>query len=87
MQIEVLPILMRSDGDFADLYGITGRPNFSVGRMLGLCLLQELFNYADQEALDAFGFDIRWQYAWMSRAKRHIRLDGRLLNFSAAWWQ
>ena len=61
--IEVLPILLRSEEDFADLYGITGRPNFSVGRMLGLCLLQELFNYTDQEALDAFGFDIRWQYA------------------------
>jgi len=62
-RMEVLPILMRSEEDFADLYGITGRPNFSVGRMLGLCLLQELFNYTDQEALDAFGFDIRWQYA------------------------
>jgi hypothetical protein len=62
-RIEVLPILMRSEEDFADLYGITGRPNFSVGRMLGLCMQQELFNYADQEALDAFGFDIRWQYA------------------------
>jgi hypothetical protein len=62
-RLEVLPILMRPEEDFADLYGITGRPNFSVGRMLGLCLLQELYNYADQEALDAFGFDIRWQYA------------------------
>mgnify|MGYP001765859511 CR=1 FL=1 len=62
-RLEVLPILMRSEEDFADLYGITGRPNFSVGRMLGLCMQQELFNYADQEALDAFGFDVRWQYA------------------------
>ncbi len=60
---DVLPILMRSEEDFAGLYGITGQPNFSVGRMLGLCLLQELNKLTDQEALDAFGFDIRWQYA------------------------
>lgn len=60
---EVLPILMRSEKDFSVLYGITGQPNFSVGRMLGLSLLQELNRLTDQEALDAFGFDIRWQYA------------------------
>ena len=45
------------------LYGTTGRSNFSVARMLGLCLLQELYNLSDQQALDAFGFDIRWRYA------------------------
>src|SRR4030042_959433 len=60
---EILPILMRSEGDFAFLYSIIGRPNFSVGRMLGLCLLQELNNFCDQEALDAFGFDARWKNA------------------------
>lgn len=60
---EILPILMRCEEEFSGLYGTTGRPNFSVGRMLGLCLLQELNNLADQEALDAFGFDVRWQYA------------------------
>jgi hypothetical protein len=60
---EILPILLRSEDDFAALYGKTGRPNFSVARMLGLCLLQELNNMSDQQALDAFGFDIRWRYA------------------------
>src|SRR5208337_3653562 len=45
------------------LYGKTGRPNFSVARLLGLCLLQELSNLSDQQALDAFSFDIRWRYA------------------------
>ena len=60
---EILPILMRAEEDFAVLYGITGRPNFSVGRMLGLCFLQELCGFSDQEALDAFAFDARWQYA------------------------
>ncbi|MHC4216009.1 MAG: transposase [Planctomycetota bacterium] len=60
---EVLPILIRSEDKFSILYGKTGRPNFSVARMLGLCLLQELNNLSDQQALDTFGFDIRWRYA------------------------
>jgi hypothetical protein len=45
------------------LYEQTGRPNFSVALLLGLCLLQELNNLSDQQALEAFGFDIRWRYA------------------------
>jgi hypothetical protein len=45
------------------LYGTTGRPNFSVARLLGLCLLQEWNDLSDQEALDEFSFDIRWRYA------------------------
>jgi len=45
------------------LYGKTGRPNFSVARVLGLCLLQEFNDLSDQQALDTFSFDIRWRYA------------------------
>ena len=56
---EVLPILLESEEGFSILYGDTGRPNFSVGRMVGLCLLQELNNLSDQQALDAFGFRVR----------------------------
>jgi hypothetical protein len=60
---QILPILLRSEDDFASLYGKTGRLNFSVARMLGLCLLQELYSMSDKQALDSFGFDIRWHYA------------------------
>ncbi len=60
---EVLPILLRSEDQYAMLYGKTGRPNFSVARLLGLCLLQEWNDLSDQQALDTFGFDIRWRYA------------------------
>jgi hypothetical protein len=60
---EVLPILMRSEDKFSILYGAKGRPNFSVGRMVGICLLQEWNDLADQQALDAFGFDLRWRHA------------------------
>jgi hypothetical protein len=60
---EVLPILFRNEDQYATLYGKTGRPNFSVARILGLCLLQEFNNMSDQQALDTFSFDIRWRYA------------------------
>lgn len=62
-KVEILPILFRSEENFSMLYGKTGRPNFSVARALGLCLLQEYNDLSDQQALDAFGFDIRWRYA------------------------
>ena len=60
---EVLPILLRNEDEYAMLYGKTGRPNFSVARVLGLCLLQEFNKLSDQQALDAFSFDIRWRCA------------------------
>jgi hypothetical protein len=60
---EILPILFKSEDHYSILYGKTGRPNFSVARMLGLCLLQEFNTLSDQQALDTFSFDIRWRYA------------------------
>lgn len=60
---EILPILFRNEDQYAILYGKTGRPNFSVARLVGLCLLQESNSLSDQQALDAYGFDIRWRYA------------------------
>ena len=62
-RLEVLPILFRNEDRYAMLYGRTGRPNFSVARLLGLCLLQEWNDVSDQEALDTFSFDMRWRYA------------------------
>lgn len=62
-KLEVLPILFKNEDQYAMLYGNTGRPNFSVARLLGLCLLQELNTLSDQQALDTFSFDIRWRHA------------------------
>ena len=62
-KVEILPILFRQEDQYAFLYGKTGRPNFSIARLLGLCLLQESNDMSDQEALDEFSFDIRWRYA------------------------
>jgi hypothetical protein len=62
-RVEIFPILFRKEDDYRMLYGKTGRPNFSVARLLGLCLLQEWNDFSDQEALDTFSFDIRWRFA------------------------
>ncbi len=61
---QVLPILLEEEEEFASLYSKeTGRPNWSVARMLGLSLLQEFYDLDDQKALDCLSFDIRWQHA------------------------
>ena len=61
---KILPILLDEETEFASIYSReTGRPNWSVTRMLGLSLLQELYNLDDQKALDCLSFDIRWQHA------------------------
>jgi hypothetical protein len=61
---KVLPILLDEESRFSLLYcEDNGRPNWSVARMLGLCLLQEFNNMTDQRALESFSFDVRWQYA------------------------
>ena len=61
---QVLPLLLEAETDFADLYADSnGRPNWSVARLLGLTLLQEWFDFPDQQALDAMSFDVRWQFA------------------------
>ncbi len=60
---DVLPLLLASESDFEGLYGKTGRPSFSVGRILGICMLQEMNKLVDQAALDSFSFDTRWQHA------------------------
>jgi hypothetical protein len=61
--LEIMPILYDVEDEFAPIYGLTGRPNWSVARKLGLCILQELFNLDDQRALDSMSFDVRWQHA------------------------
>lgn len=61
---KVLPVLLESEDEFSALYcANNGRPNWSIARMLGLCILQEMHNMDDQSALDSLAFDIRWQHA------------------------
>lgn len=60
---DVFPVLLSVEDEFRDLYGEEGRPNWSVARMLGVLLLQEMLSVSDQVALDALSFDLRWQRA------------------------
>ena len=63
-QAKVLPILLEAEQEFAALYSDeTGRPNWSVARMLGICVLAEMQDLDDQSALDCLAFDVRWQHA------------------------
>jgi hypothetical protein len=61
---KVMPLLLGSEAEFADAYhATTGRPNWSVARLLGILVMQEFRGLGDQEALDELAFDARWQYA------------------------
>lgn len=77
-RLEVYPLLLEAESEFQELYGKTGRPNFSVARVLGIVLLQELRGLADQEALDAYSFDARWQHA-LDAADQEAYLSRRSL--------
>jgi hypothetical protein len=61
---KVWPVILDSESEFATVYSDeNGRPNWSVARMLGICVLQEMLNLDDQKALDCLSFDARWQHA------------------------
>jgi len=75
---QVMPELLAAEERFATLYSEEGRPNWSVARLLGLCLLQHQSGLSDQEALDALSFDVRWQHA-LSLAPDEAYLSRRSL--------
>jgi Transposase DDE domain/Transposase domain (DUF772) len=60
---QVMPVLLATESEFAVLYAKGGRPNWSVARLVGLQLLQQLQNLSDQQAVDALSFDVRFQHA------------------------
>lgn len=62
-QREVLPVLFEVEGEFASLYSEMGRPNWSVARLVGLMILQDLEDLDDQSVLDRLMFDVRYQHA------------------------
>jgi hypothetical protein len=62
-RLRVMPVLLATESEFAVLYGRGGRPNWSLARLVGLSLLQQLQDLSDQQALDALSFDVRFQHA------------------------
>ena len=61
---KVLPVLLAAEDEFSVLYcSDNGRPNWSIARMLGISILQEMQNLDDQAALNCLSFDVRWHHA------------------------
>jgi hypothetical protein len=86
-QRHVLPILLDKEDEFSHLYDdATGRPNWSVARLLGLHILQQLEGLTDQQVVDALAFDVRYQHALGLRAedaylsrRSHVQFRARLV--------
>ncbi len=61
---EILPILIEIEPEFAHKYHETqGAPNKSVAVMLGLNILQDMFDMSDGETVEAFDFNVLWHVA------------------------
>jgi hypothetical protein len=61
---EILPILVEIEPEFAHKYHETqGAPNKSVAVMLGLNILQDMFDMSDGETAEAFDFNVLWHVA------------------------
>jgi hypothetical protein len=58
----ILPLI--NEHSFSCFYHPThGAPNRSVRVVLGILLLKEFFDLTDDDALESFAFDLRWQIA------------------------
>lgn len=61
---EILPVLVEIEPEFAHKYHETqGAPNKSVAVMLGLNILQDMFDMSDGETAQAFDFNTLWHVA------------------------
>ncbi len=58
-----------------------GRPNVPVAILIGLCVLKEMHDLTDQEALGSLEFDLRWQYAFDINALEAHTCQKTLHNF------
>ena len=61
---EILPILIEIEPEFAHKYHETqGAPNKPIALMLGLNILQDMFDLSDGETAEAFDFNALWHIA------------------------
>ena len=59
---KALPLI--HEKPFADMYHKSqGAPNKPIRQMVGFLILKDMFDYTDEQALDAALFDVRWQVA------------------------
>jgi hypothetical protein len=79
---KALPILLKHEDDFAELYDPEeGRPNRSVALLVGASLLKEMNDLTDPETLGALEFDARWWYAFDLEASQTHLSQKTLHNF------
>jgi hypothetical protein len=61
---EIFPVLLEIEPEFARFYHPTeGAPNKAAAVMLGLNILQDMFDLSDGEVVEAFDFNAQWHYA------------------------
>lgn len=81
-QKHILPILLESEKDFADLYSPDmGAPNKPVAILLGLLILKEMNDLTDRKVLEHFEFDLLWQHALDTPANQTNVSERTLFNF------
>ncbi len=79
---EVLPVLVEVEPEFARFYHPSqGAPNKSVAVMLGLNILQDMFDCSDGEVVEAFDFNVQWHYALDTAPERAHACPKTLYNF------
>jgi hypothetical protein len=79
---KALPILIRHEADFADLFHPdNGRPNRPVPLVVGVLILKEMFDQTDEEALASLDFDVRWMYAFELQPHELHLCERTLHNF------
>ena len=79
---EILPILIEIEPEFARFYHASqGAPNKSVAVMLGLNILQDVFDFSDGETVEAFDFNVLWHYALETPPDRAHVCVKTLYNF------
>lgn len=60
----IMPLLLKAEKDFADLYcKNNGAPNTPVALLLGVLVLKEIFDLTDEETLEYLEYNLLWQYA------------------------
>ena len=79
---EVLPVLVDIEPEFARFYHPRhGAPNKSVAVMLGLNILQDMFDFSDGEVVESFDFNVQWHYALDTPPDRAHACAKTLYNF------
>ena len=61
-QKKILPVLPVEDLR-KHYHDFLGRPTKELYSMIGLMILQQMFNYTDREAVEQFCFNLQWHYA------------------------